>query len=135
MNYLGIDYGEKRIGLSLADDKTKVASPYQVLENNGIDLVLGALAEICDREEIGEIVVGVPYSLRERTGSVGEQEKNVLDFISRLGMAITITISRQDERFTTAEVDKLMAGKKYNKEWRDAISAMLILQTYLDKQT
>jgi putative Holliday junction resolvase len=133
MKYLGIDYGEKRIGLALGDGKTRVATPFMVLENRGMDKVLQELVEIFEDEEIKQIVVGVPYSLKERSDKVGVQEQTVLDFVTRLGMATTIPIARQDERFTTAEIDKLMAGEKYPKEKRDAVSAMLILQSYLDK--
>jgi len=133
MKYLGIDYGEKRIGLALGDDGTKIATPFLVLENKGIDKVLLELVNIFDNENIEYIVVGVPYSLKERENKIGEQEQAVLDFISRLARTTIIPIARQDERFTTAQVDKLVAGERYDKKNRDAISAMLILQGYLDK--
>lgn len=133
MKYLGIDHGEKRIGLALGDDEVKVASPFMILENKGIDKVLEQLIEIFKHEEIEQIVVGVPYSLKQKSGEAGMQEQAVLDFISRLGMATTIPIAKQDERFTTAEVGKLMVGERHAKEKKDAVAAMLILQAYLDK--
>ncbi|MBU0648626.1 Holliday junction resolvase RuvX [Patescibacteria group bacterium] len=133
MKYLGIDYGEKRIGLAFGDDQVKIATPFMVLENKGLDKVLPELVEIFEQEGIEQIVVGVPYSLGEKRDGAGGQEQAVLDFISRLGAGTIIPIARQDERFTTAQVDKLMAGEKYNKRNRDAIAAMLILQGYLDK--
>jgi len=133
MRYLGIDYGEKRIGLALGDDTVKVASPFRVIENQGVNEVLAVLNEIFDQENIEQIVVGVPYSLKERKGKVGAQEQAVIDFITRLGMATITPIAREDERFTTVEVDRLMAGEKLPGGERDAVSAMLILQSYLDR--
>ena len=133
MKYLGIDFGEKRVGLALGDDAVRVASPFRVIENKGIDMLLAELAEFVESEEIKQIVVGVPYSLKESKGKVGEQEQAVIDFITRLGMATTVPIAREDERFTSVQVDKLMAGEKLPGGKRDAVSAMLILQSYIDK--
>jgi len=133
MKYLGIDYGEKRMGLALGDDEIKIATPFLVLENKGLDKVLPELVEIFEQEGIRQIVVGVPYSLRQAQGKIGAQEQAVLDFISRLARATTIPIAREDERFTTVQVDKLMAGEKISREKRDAVAAMLILQGYFDK--
>ena len=133
MKYLGIDFGEKRVGLALGDDAVKVASPFRVIDNNGIDMLLVELAELIETEDIKQIVVGVPYSLKESKGKVGKQEQVVIDFITRLGMATTVPIAREDERFTSAQVDKLMAGEKLPNGKRDAVSAMIILQSYIDK--
>jgi putative Holliday junction resolvase len=133
MRYLGIDYGEKRVGLALGDDAVRVASPFRVIENKGMDMLLAELAKLIEGEEIKQIVVGVPYSLMESKGEAGEQEQAVIDFITRLGMATIVPIAREDERFTSVLVDKLMVGEKLPGGKRDAISAMLILQLYLDK--
>lgn len=133
MKYLGIDYGSKNIGLALGDDATRVATPFKIIENKGIDKVLAALMEFIEDEGVEQIVVGVPYSLKERGGRLGKQEREVLNFISRLGMATTIPVAEEDERLTSAEVDKLMSAKSLPGGKRDAVSAMLILQSYLDK--
>lgn len=134
MKYLGIDFGEKRVGLALGDDTVKLASPFRIIDNKGLDKLLAELAELIEGEGIGQIVVGVPYSLNKKNNNkVGEQEQAVIDFISRLGMATVVPIAREDERFTSAQVDKMMEGEKLPGGKRDAISAMLILQSYLDK--
>ncbi|MDD4994974.1 MAG: Holliday junction resolvase RuvX [Patescibacteria group bacterium] len=133
MRYLGIDYGGKRIGLAFGDSETKIAVPFTVLDNPGVEAVLDKLTRIIKDEDIGEIVVGMPYSLGEDTGAPGEQEKIISDFIARLGAASPVPVREQDERFTSAQVEKLLAGQKYPKEKKDAVAAMLILQGYLDK--
>jgi len=133
MKYLGIDFGEKRIGLALGDDKIKVAAPFKIVENQSIERVLAHILEVIRQENIEQIVIGVPYSLKEREGRIGNQEKEVLGFITRLGMVTTVPIAKEDERFTTAEVDKLMVGQKLPGGQRDAVSAMLILQSYFDR--
>jgi len=133
MKYLGIDYGEKRIGLALGDDAIKVASPFRVLENRGMDLAIEEISKIVIDESIGRLVVGMPFSLNERRDQPGEQEKIVKYFISLLEKDVEVPVAYEDERFTSSQVDKLMAGEKLPNGQRDAVSAMLILQSYFDR--
>jgi putative Holliday junction resolvase len=133
MRYLGIDYGQKNIGLALGDSETKIAAPFKVIANRGMDKTLPALLEIIGEEGVEQIVVDITYSLKEKIGKIGQQEKEVLDFVTRLGMATKVPIAKEDERFTSAQVDKMMAGEKLPDGKRDAVSAMLILQSHLDK--
>jgi len=127
MNILGIDYGEKRIGLALADREMKIATPYKILGNKGFDFVVNEIRKICETESVGEIVVGLPVSLR---GKIEFQAKKVLEFVKFLEVNLKISVKTEDERLTSAMVDKLAEEQKVE---RDAIAAMLILQSYLDK--
>lgn len=127
MNLLGIDYGEKRIGLAVADKKAKIAMPYKVLENKGLDFVVNEIKKICEAEKVDEIIVGLPISL---AGKIGPKAKEVIKFVEFLKKKLWPSIRTEDERLTSAMVDKLAEEQKLE---RDAVAAMLILQSYLDK--
>jgi putative Holliday junction resolvase len=129
MKFLGIDYGEKNIGLATGDDETRLASPFGILENKDQDFVLGGLKEICLEEEIGKIIIGLPLTM---SGEIGPQAGAVNDFISFLKNNFDFPIETEDERLTSAMVDKLMEESGVKE--RDAVAAMIILQSYLDRQ-
>ena len=133
MKYLGIDYGEKRVGVAFGDDVVKVATPFLVLDNSGLDGVIRDIEKIINDEGIEFVVVGMPYALSGKDEIPGMQEEETNNFIAKLGLAIDIPIVLEDERFTSVQVDQLMAGRKIPGKKRDAVSAMLILQSYLDK--
>ncbi len=127
MNILGIDYGEKRIGLALADFEIKIATPYKVLENKGVKFIVDELKKICAIEDVGEIVVGLPISL---SGALGAEAKKVLKFVGFLKRKIKMPVKIEDERLTSKMISGLAKDQKVE---RDAAAAMLILQSYLDK--
>lgn len=128
MNYLGIDYGEKRVGLATGDDEIKIASPFLVLENKSQDFLLAEIKKICDQENVGGIVVGLPLTMASETGL---QAKEVLRFVDFLKNNLAAPVVVEDERFTSSMVDKLMAESGVKD--RDAVAAMIILQSFLDK--
>jgi len=128
MNLLGIDYGKKRIGLAIGESETKIASPLGIVENKNWDFVLEKIKKICRAEEVGKVVVGVPITM---PGAVGPQAKEVLKFIDFLKNNLEVQVEKEDERLTSAMADKLVVGTKIKE--RDALSAMVILQNYLDK--
>ena len=129
MNFLGIDYGEKRVGLAVSSDETKIALPLRILENKGRDFLFGEIRKICTEENIEQVVVGMPLTL---AGERGEQAKEVLQFVDFLRNNLSAPVETEDERFTSVMVDKLMAESGVKE--RDAVAAMVILQGYLDKQ-
>jgi putative Holliday junction resolvase len=127
MNFLGIDYGEKRIGLAIAHREIKIASPYGVLENKSPNFVLKEIKKICKTENIGKIIVGLPISL---SGKLGPKAKEVLRFVKFLKKNLKITVETEDERLTSVAVNKIVKGQKLE---RDAVAAAIILQNFLDK--
>ncbi len=128
MKYLGIDYGEKKIGLAIADSETKIASPYKILVNQGN--ILSKISEICQKENIDKIVVGMPLTLKSSTS---KQTKKVLNFIDKLKKTTYLPIIEQDERLSSAYAQKLLKEMKV-KHLDDDVAAMIILQSYLDEQ-
>jgi putative Holliday junction resolvase len=129
MNFLGIDYGEKRVGLATGSDETKLASPFFILENKGRDFLLTEIKKICREENIEKIVVGLPLTMASKTGPQAEE---VMGFVDFLKSNLTMPIETEDERFTSAMVDKLMAESGVKD--RDAVSAMIILQSFFDRK-
>jgi putative Holliday junction resolvase len=123
---LGIDYGLRKIGLALADGEW--AEPLMVIGNKK-EKVLHALQLICQKETIGEIVIGLPES-----GLVKEIQK----FGSDLAKITGLVVSYQDENLTTQDaiVRMIAAGKsrKARKKDEDAVAAALILQSWLDQK-
>lgn len=129
MNFLGIDYGGKRVGLATGSDETKIASPFLILENKGHGFLLQEIKKICEQEGTGKIVVGMPLTLASEKGP---QTEEVLKFIDFFKNNLSVPVVTEDERFSSAMVDKLMAESGVRD--RDAVAAMIILQSYLDRK-
>jgi putative Holliday junction resolvase len=138
---LGIDYGERRIGLALSDATGLLASPWKKVLNDG-DVSAAAArvaAEIsvlrAEPDGLDAIVIGLP---RRLSGEPNDQTARVQKFASVLVTRTTIPITFQDERLTSHEADELLAGRE--RDWRkrkqqvDAMAAALILQDFLDHQ-
>ena len=124
---LGIDYGERKIGLALADLETKIATPYKILTNSKD--ILAKISQICQREEIDKIIIGMPLSLK---GTMSKQYKSVVNFINKLKKELDLEIIEQDEKLTSMYAQRLLKETKA-KHLDDDVAAMLILQSYLDE--
>ena len=130
--YLGIDYGEKRIGLSLSDPLKIIASDYDVILNDELDNVLSKLKEIIEKNDVEKIILGLPYNMN---GSLGFQAEIVLNFKEELEQ-FNIPIILIDERESSKKAETIMKELKIkNKKIRhtsDKKAASIILQDYLD---
>jgi putative Holliday junction resolvase len=122
LKYLGIDWGEKRIGLALGDDETKIASPFKVVNN------MDEILPIIKKESIDAVVLGVPYQITNYKLPISD---NFESFKKLLNDKLNIPISYIDERLTSKAADALIGDKK-TKAPRDSVSAMIILQSYFD---
>ncbi len=127
MKYLGIDYGDKKIGLAIADSETKIASPYKILTNSKD--VLSKISEICHEEDIDKIIIGLPLTLKSSTS---KQTEIVLNFIDKFKKIIDLPIIEQDERLSSGYAKELLKQIKV-KHLDDDVAAMIILQSYLDE--
>lgn len=122
MNYLGIDYGEKCLGLAKAAGETKIATPFKTISNNG-QSVLNELADIVKAEVIGKIIVGVPVSF---DGNKNDFANKIVEFSEDLEARTGIEVKTVNEVFSSK-----MAGE--NSKNINESSAAIILQTYLDQ--
>lgn len=129
MAILGIDYGDKKIGF--AKSSGSIALPFCVIHNKGFDDLVKNIQKMAQEEDIEEIIIGVPRSMKEHTSRA--QEKKVMNFIKRLKTRLSIPLYMEDERLSTKMAQHLARGAPERRE-DDAISAMLILQNYLDKK-
>ena len=130
---LGLDVGERRIGLAISDRNGSLATPFTAIERHGVDRDIAAILKLVRQEEVGTIVVGEPLSL---DGSVGPQAKRTLVFYEALKAASPVPVETWDERFSTVEAERLLreAGVQpsRNRARLDASAAAVILQGYLD---
>ncbi|OQA37145.1 MAG: putative Holliday junction resolvase [Parcubacteria group bacterium ADurb.Bin326] len=126
MKYLGIDYGDSKVGLAIADSETKLALPYKIISGKDWQKLFTDLSDIIRAEGVESIVVGVPINAQNESASI--QEKRVRQFIESLEERFIDTeIIPYDERFSTQAAQRLGAGGK-----DDDVAAMLILQNYID---
>jgi len=133
---MGIDVGERRLGISMSDPGGVVAGSPSVIEVRSQKEALERIAKLVDEEGIEEIVVGHPVTLR---GTAGPQADKASQFAALLSQSCRVSVSLWDERYTTVEAERLLRGEskriRRKKATRDAIAAMLILQSYLDRKT
>ena len=129
---LGIDYGEKRIGLAISDKSKIFASTKDFIYNN--DHLLENLKQIVDENEVEEIILGLPLKLN---GEESESTISVKYFKEELDDFFDIKITLMDERLTTSYAEKLMISGNVRRNKRkqkiDSLSAQIFLQNYLDK--
>ena len=133
---LGVDLGERRIGLALSDPGRVVASPHSVLERSGdVGTDHRAIVAVAREAEATLIVVGLPRSL---DGRLGPAARGVLEEVERLRAVAGIPVEVYDERLTTVVAESaLRDGRVRRRERRDLVdkvAAALILRDYLEAQ-
>ena len=134
MRILGIDYGEKRVGLAISSPVGFIAQGLPTIERiDGTDY-LEDLADVINEKEVEEIVVGLPKNMN---GSIGEKAEVVLVLVETLKSKFNLPVHTFDERLTTVRAHKAMTGAKMSKKGKkkrvDMIAAQFILQAYLDQ--
>lgn len=136
MRILGIDYGEARVGVAITDALNITAQGLETIQRNGSDkVILKRLDEILEQYEIDTIVVGMPLNMN---GTISERAKITQEFVHKLKCKYNkLKIETIDERLTTVEAHKTMNFLEVNKNKKknivDTISAVYILETYLNK--
>jgi putative Holliday junction resolvase len=133
MRYLGLDVGDRRIGVALSDETGTLATGLPTLRRVGPRKDVRAVAELIRRHEAGEVVVGLP---RRLDGGLGPQAQKVLAFMEDLRPSAKVPLVPWDERFTSVMAEQaLMEGdvsRRDRKDLVDKVAAILILQSYLD---
>ena len=130
---LGIDYGERRIGLAISDPLGIIAQTLPTLDTKKVKDVFGEIKKIVEEKDVEKIVLGFP---RNMDGTIGERGEKVKEFANKLKEKIGKEIDFWDERLTSVESLKLLREEKRKikreKKIVDQISAVLILQGYLN---
>lgn len=136
MRYLGIDYGEKNIGLSISDEEGMMAFPFKVLKN---DLnFLDSVHNICGEENISAIVIGESKNVSDKPNKImGSIEKLVKNLEADLNLPVYLQKEFMTSLHAGGQKTKaIFSDRKIKKEKEvkdDSKSATLILQRYLDK--
>ncbi len=135
MRILGIDYGEKRIGLALTDPDAILAYPYATLVKSTRDKLFADLTKILDAEGVQCIVLGLPVDLYGAETLITRQVRN---FAASLGRRTDIPIHLADERLSTqAAMDDLSVSRlsrKRKKAVVDQQAAVRILESWLARR-
>ena len=133
MRMIGIDFGEKRIGVAAGDDRTRLAVPVTTVESHGDPV--SEIAEIASEHGAEALVIGLPLSL---SGAEGPQAVRVREVVDALSQRLTIPVHAHDERLTTTQAKRLPGGlprkSKSGATSRDAVAASIMLQAYMDSQ-
>jgi putative Holliday junction resolvase len=131
---LGLDIGDKRIGVALSDPMGILASPLTIIERTSETEDVEKIVSLINQHQVKEIIIGLPLSLR---GDVGEQAEKVHVFVDHLVRHTDVPVELRDERLSTVSANRLMrearTKKTKQKIFDDAFAAALILQGYLDE--
>ena len=137
MRKLGIDYGDSRVGVAMTDPLCITAQGLETIHHKGNDkIVLKRLEEIVSEYEVDTFVIGIPYKLN---GDQADRVEITEKFIQKLKCKFNkINIERIDERLTTVAAHRTMnmldINKKEKKNIVDTISAVYILEMYINKK-
>ena len=131
MTLIGLDVGERRIGVAVSDKLGKTAQPFETIDRDG--RATERLAELARSTAAERLVVGLPLLM---DGSEGTQARLVKEFAEGLAGALDLPVAYVDERLTTREAEAVLTqggvkrGRK--KEASDRLAAALILRTYME---
>ena len=133
---LGVDYGERRIGLALSDPLGIIAKPLKVIDRKKTPDYLSEILETAKEKDVKRIVVGVPFTLKGEHSKQTDIVKNFIDELFTLGKIQIIPI---DERLSSVAAKRslqLQGVKTGHEKGRvDETAAAIILQEYLDSQS
>ena len=135
MRTLGIDYGERRVGVAISDPLGSIALGLETVTVKSLRDAVTKVSEICREKEASTVVVGLPLNMN---GTRGPMVERVERFVAELADAVGIPVVTYDERLSSAMVERTLLdadmsrGKR--KGVRDMLAAQVILQGYLDRE-
>jgi putative Holliday junction resolvase len=129
--FLGIDYGNKRIGISISDKSNTIANPFSTIINTGFDNVLNQIVEIISKEQVTDIIIGLPLSFNFTNTEQTDLTQKFIDFINEKLYNINVHI--ENEILSTKEAENRLDNLADKKSVIDETASSLILQSYLDK--
>ena len=136
MRLLGLDLGTKTLGVALSDKLGLIASSYDtiVFESENYDEAIEKLKPIIEEFSINKVVLGLPKNMNGSLGFASDRSLSFKEKLEELGIDVIL----QDERLTSVEANNILitsgARRDKRKEKVDTLSAVIILQSYLDKR-
>jgi len=135
MRILGIDYGERRVGVAISDPLGSIALGLETIEVTSLKDAVAKVCAACRERDVATIVVGLPLNM---DGSRGPMVERVERFVSELTVASGLPVVTYDERLSSAMVERTLLdadmSRSKRKGVRDKLAAQVILQGYLDRQ-
>ncbi len=132
---MGLDVGDKTIGVALSDPMFLMAHPIETIKRRKASLDIQRLVEIIETQDVETIVVGLPKNMNN---SIGPQSMKVMSFVDLLRKQTDKTIVYEDERMTTLQSERVLIDmdvrRENRKKYIDKIAATFILQSYLDRR-
>jgi len=133
MRILGLDLGERRVGVAVSDPGGTIAHPLSRFQPVGRRDLVEQVVRLVREQEAGRVVVGYPWNT---DGTRGEQARRTDAVVQALREALEVPVTVWDERFSTEEAEAALrqGGLRpdQRKARRDMVAAALILQAYLD---
>ena len=133
---LGVDYGERRIGLAISDPTGTLATPLEELDARQPREMMRRIAELCRERQVTGLVVGLPINMN---GTEGPSAQAARAFAEKLRTALGLPVELADERFSsvTANQALILGGtrREQRKEVVDKLAAQILLQHHLDRMT
>lgn len=130
---MGIDYGDKRIGIAMTDLLCMIASASEVYQNDDIEKAIEYITKLALNNSVDEIVVGLPLNME---GDENERTKITRLFGKKLAEKSGLPVVFEDERLSSVEAEDIL--REFESDWKkrkkllDMYSAQVILQSYLD---
>lgn len=134
MRILGLDIGEKTIGVAISDQLGWTAQGLEVIRRSNLKKDIQRLREIVEEYNVNKIVVGMP---RRTDGTYGPEAEKVRCFAAQMENKLEIPVEYWDERFSTVAAERILLEGDVSRGKRrkviDQVAASVILQAYLDR--
>ncbi len=144
MRFLGLDVGDRRVGVAFGDAEVRIATPVDVVTRVSDDEDARAIGKSVREYDIAQLIVGLP---RNMDGTTGAQAASVVTYAEKIARAVDLPVIFWDERLTTMEAMRRihpadastqkspsLRRSKKSRRTLDAIAAAVILQDYMDAQ-
>lgn len=132
---MGLDYGDRRIGVAISDVFGWTAQGVEVIERRRDEGELDRIAALVKENEVGEVVVGLPKNMN---GTIGPRGEICMEFANTLRESLSLPVHLWDERLSTVSAERTLleadVSRKKRKQVVDKMAASLILQNYLDSK-
>ena len=130
--FLGLDVGDRRIGIAVSDPTGSLASPVEVYHRRSPDADVQHILRLVEEYDAARVVVGLPKNMNGTEGPQAEKTRSFADALAGHGLAVELW----DERLSTVEATRRMVEQRHRRKGIqnriDAEAAALILQTYLN---
>lgn len=134
MRYIGLDVGDRRIGIALSDETGMIAGALETYHRKQLQMDIDYIANVCRTHAVQEIVCGLPLHL---DGREGEQAQKTRSFMNYLSTVIDLPAHFVDERGTTKRAQGVLLEANMRRNRRkqniDKLAAVIILQDFLDR--